>query len=595
MASETRTCQNCKQQFTIEPEDFQFYEKIKVPAPTWCPECRLIRRLTWRNERSLYRRNCDKCGKSIISVFPKDSGLIVYCKACWWQDDWDGMKFGVSFNPNLPFLIQLRELLNRVPVPALFGLEKTLENSEYTNMTSYLKNCYFVTHSDHSENCSYGSMMVDSKDSIDNLLLYESELCYETVNCRKSYQTFFSLDCESCHKVMFCKNCVGCSDCIGCVNLRNKKFHIFNQSYSKDEYEKLAKNFRPISSLMIEGIKSRAYAHWNKFPQKYIHEKHNSSVSGDYLYNSKNVHQTFMGVDTEDSKFCAFITPPRVTNCYDFTHYGNVADLLYETLQAGDHVSKILFSWFAVSNELNVEYSIFTVGCQNIFGSISIKKREYCILNKQYAKEEYEKIRREIIKQMSDMPYRDKRGNIYRYGEFFPLEMSPFGYNATTAQELFPISETEARENGYSWKNQERYEYKITMSKETIPDKAEEVSDSILNEIIECAHAGKCVEQCSIAFKITANELAFYKKMNLPLPRLCPNCRHYQRLKQRNPFKLWHRQCQCAGEKSENGIYQNTISHFHGAGKCPNEFETSYAPERKEIVYCEQCYNAEVV
>src|SRR3989344_2055834 len=88
---ETRVCQNCKNSFTIEPEDFLFYEKISVPPPTFCPECRLIRRLAWRNEKSLYRRSCDKCKKDIISVFHRDGGLTVYCSACWWSDDWDAM------------------------------------------------------------------------------------------------------------------------------------------------------------------------------------------------------------------------------------------------------------------------------------------------------------------------------------------------------------------------------------------------------------------------------------------------------------------------------------------------------------------------
>ncbi|MFH1162189.1 MAG: hypothetical protein V1696_02855 [Candidatus Jorgensenbacteria bacterium] len=46
------------------------------------------------------------------------------------------------------------------------------------------------------------------------------------------------------------------------------------------------------------------------------------------------------------------------------------------------------------------------------------------------------------------------------------------------------------------------------------------------------------------------------------------------------------------GEK--NGVYTNTAIHQHGDGPCPNEFETSYAPERKEIVFCERCYNAEM-
>jgi hypothetical protein len=48
-------------------------------------------------------------------------------------------------------------------------------------------------------------------------------------------------------------------------------------------------------------------------------------------------------------------------------------------------------------------------------------------------------------------------------------------------------------------------------------------------------------------------------------------------------------------EVEESHTYQNTSTHpHHENNHCPNEFETSYAPERKEIVYCEQCYNAEV-
>ena len=68
---EKRTCQNCKKDFTIKSEDFSFYEKIKVPAPTWCPECRMIRRMNFRNERSLYKQNCALCKKSTISMYAR--------------------------------------------------------------------------------------------------------------------------------------------------------------------------------------------------------------------------------------------------------------------------------------------------------------------------------------------------------------------------------------------------------------------------------------------------------------------------------------------------------------------------------------------
>jgi len=41
--TEVRICQNCKKDFTIEPEDFTFYEKIKVPPKSkeivCCEQC----------------------------------------------------------------------------------------------------------------------------------------------------------------------------------------------------------------------------------------------------------------------------------------------------------------------------------------------------------------------------------------------------------------------------------------------------------------------------------------------------------------------------------------------------------------------------
>jgi DNA-directed RNA polymerase subunit RPC12/RpoP len=72
MPPETKICQNCKNDFIIEPDDFLFYEKIKVPPPTFCPECRMVRRMIWRNCRSLFKRECGSCGKSIISMYHKD-------------------------------------------------------------------------------------------------------------------------------------------------------------------------------------------------------------------------------------------------------------------------------------------------------------------------------------------------------------------------------------------------------------------------------------------------------------------------------------------------------------------------------------------
>jgi len=231
-----------------------------------------------------------------------------------------------------------------------------------------------------------------------------------------------------------------------------------------------------------------------------------------------------------------------------------------------------------------VNYSVLCPNNDNnLFGCIGLRNKSYCILNRQYTKEEYEELIPKIIKQMDKIPYRDGKGVVYKYGEFFPSELSPFAYNETIAQQHFPLVQKEAEKQGYKWKEKEIKNYEVEVKMEEIPDNIKNATESIVNRAIECAHKEQCNEQCTKAFKIIEPELQFYKRMNLPLPRLCPNCRHYQRLSKRNPMKLWHRTCMC-----------DKTSHFHDKEKCGVKFETSYAPDCPEIVYCERCYQQEV-
>ncbi len=106
MNAETRECQNCKTQFTIEPDDFTFYEKIKVPPPSWCPECRYIRRLLDRNEWTMYKRKCDATGKVIISIYRPDAPFPVYDQEYWKSDAWDPLSYGREFDFSRPFFEQ---------------------------------------------------------------------------------------------------------------------------------------------------------------------------------------------------------------------------------------------------------------------------------------------------------------------------------------------------------------------------------------------------------------------------------------------------------------------------------------------------------
>src|SRR3989338_587345 len=118
---ETKQCQNCKQNFVIEPEDFQFYEKIKVPPPTFCPECRFFRRALFRNERKLFKGKDSLRGKSFVSFWPPELGFTVYFDKDYWnQDLWDPLKYGQNFDPSRPFFTQVFEIFKKVPKMATF-------------------------------------------------------------------------------------------------------------------------------------------------------------------------------------------------------------------------------------------------------------------------------------------------------------------------------------------------------------------------------------------------------------------------------------------------------------------------------------------
>ena len=586
MTSETRVCQNCKQQFVIEPQDFSFYEKMKVPPPTWCPRCRLQRQFSFRNERHLYRRQCNLCHKNIISVFTDNVPFSVYCNNCWWSDNWDPLQYGVMYDFKLPFFEQWRNLFQKVPKLALNNTKSV--NSEYTNYATENKNCYLLVSAWENENVLYGTRVHHGKDAMDCYNVFDSSLAYECVDTPKSYGLLYSQECVGCTESSYLFDCRNCTQCIACVGLRSKSFHVFNKQVGKEEFQKIKdklnvnKEFRESLEKEFEKLKL-------SIPRKYAQLVKTTASVGDNLYNCKECTSSF---DLSECEHCVrMVIGGKLKDNMDVS-YDDESQLSYEMMSAHQDYNCRFSStiWFS----RDIAYSQHCMSSEQLFGCNALRHKSYCILNKQYTKKKYEKLIPQIIEQMRSVPYVDKKGRTYAYGEFFPLELSPFAYNETVAQEYFPLTKEEALTLGSSWKEREDRNYQITSQANDLPDHIKAVEDSILKEVIGCEHGGKCNEECTIAFRVTEPELQLYRKLNVPLPKLCPNCRHYGRFKKRNPLKLWHRQCQCAGAKSENGVYANTVSHVHDADHCMNEFETSYASDRPEIVYCEQCYNAEV-
>src|SRR3989338_6357072 len=396
--SENRICQNCKKDFVIEPDDFLFYEKIKVPPPTFCPEFRLQRMVAWRNDWHMFRKKGARTGEVIFSLFPEESPVKIYDRDYWISDAWDPVEYGVDYDFSKPFFEQFKELLSKVPMPS--HSMTNVVNSHYCANASSIKNCYLCRGVAYTEDSAYLIWDQASKQCFDSHMTNGCELSYGNVNTIICYKTFFSVDCESCQEMILCKDCVGCNSCITSIGLRNKSYCIFNEQYSKEEYLKKINKFNLGSYKSIENLKVKAYQHWLNYPQKYIHGYHNVNASGDYIYESKNSKNCYRVRGVEDSKFVQNILTGPVKDCYDYTNWGDNTELVYESLIVGEGVYNVKFTVQSYVNVQNLSYCVFCHNSSDLFGCVSLRKKQHCILNKQYTKEEYEKIVPKIIKHM---------------------------------------------------------------------------------------------------------------------------------------------------------------------------------------------------
>ncbi len=241
----------------------------------------------------------------------------------------------------------------------------------------------------------------------------------------------------------------------------------------------------------------------------------------------------------------------------DVYHIGYNTELCYE-MHGCTRTANCQFCHLCY-DDMNLTYCDTCQNSQNLFGCVSVKKGEYLIFNKKYSKTDYQILKEKIIKHMK------KTGE---YGEFFPPQIAPVGYNETQGNFYMPMSKEEVLTKGWRWEDNIPGTFgQETISKGSIPDKIEDVPDSYLNEIFTCVN-------CLKNYNVTRNELLFYRKENIPFPRRCPNCRYKRRFDLRPARRLWHRKCMNEG--------------------CKNEFETCYALGRSERVYCESCYNKEV-
>jgi len=412
-------CKNCKTRFTVTDEDLAFYKKMDVPPPTLCPDCRQQRRLAWRNERTLYKRKCSGTGKTIICIYPENTAFPVHSHDYFFSDKWNALDYGRDFDFNKPFFKQFYELLKIVP--RILNYSFANENAEYGNLSSWNKNCYMCFESDNNRDCLYSYYSYRCTDVVDCSYATKCELCFECTDIIKCYNLEYSQDCKNCSDSKYLKNCTGCKECFGCVNLINKRYCFLNKQFSKEKYYSEISQPDFSQKDFLEFIK--------KFPQKHMHGYQNENCTGDYLNNCQNCSHCFNSSNLRDCKFV--FNCEKIEDGYDIDTYGGTegAKLVYECHSVGRGAFNVAFGNNVYQGLTDAYYCDNCINSKNLFGCISMRHAKNCILNKEHSEKEYKALRERIIAHM-------KKTN--EWGEFFPMEISPFKYEETVARDYFP-------------------------------------------------------------------------------------------------------------------------------------------------------------
>lgn len=555
-----QSCTSCQKEFEVSESERQFLDKLAptiagkkfpLPIPDLCPDCRLQIRTAHRNEQYLYHHKSAKSGKSIVTLYAPDTeygkDFKIYEHDEWWKDDWDAASYGRDFDFTRPFFEQFHELLKEVPRVNLMQVNN--ENSPYTTGTGYCKNCHLINCSENDEDCYYGKLLQGCRDTMDSDYVYDSELCYDCFYVRKCYNCIGVSYSQNCMDCCFSENLKGCRNCFLCTNLSNKEFYFMNQPMSKEQYEEGVKKFLGSHTNWLKAKELFATERAKRI-YKFANVLNCENSTGDFLMNCKNCADCF---DVNDSEDCKFVTVGvNVKDLLDCSNMYLKPQLCYQTLGTIE-VYHCLFCIYVFHSQ-ELMYSQFCFNSNNLFGCVGLRRKQYCILNKQYTKEQYEELVPRIIQHMQ------KTGEFAKY---FPPALSPFGYNESVSQEYFPLTREEALAKGFFWKEKDPKEYQPQTY--VVPDNIHDVPESILRELLAC-------ELCGKNYQIIAQELRRLKDMQLPIPRNCPDCRHIERMKLRQPRKLWERACD----------------------KCGAEMKSVFGPENKEKVYCEKCYSGEV-
>ncbi len=550
--------EHCQREFNIETEDIEFLKMLRVPPPNYCPTCRRIRRSAHMNLNKIFKRGCDapNHNESFISIYSEECPFPVFDYKYFIGDEFDPFTYGQDYREGDSPIETLFKLRKIFPMPSFANRDPSSVNSEYTNGGRNLKNGYYAFGAFHSENIWYSNLINKSRNIMDCRDVNDSEYVYDSsysVNLYKCSSVYFSSDCIDSMMLFDCRNC---SNCFGCVNLRNKQYCVFNEQFTKEDYSTFIESLYPLSRKALQEYKVKFWDLVKKLPMNGPRNFKSNDITGVCILNSKDIHD---GVDIRNSEHIRHgdgLLSHK--DSMDSVFSGGHSRMLYGAINIGSESSQVKFS-LSSKYCTECEFIFSSKNLSNCFMCFGLQNKSYCILNKQYTEEEYyslvDKIKSEML----------KRGE---YNDGLGLEFSAQAYNFSIGQISYPLTEEQIVSlDGYVAKEPETNVGNLeVLSRGSIPDTIEEIDGSILNKGLLCEISNR-------PFRITESELEFYRSMKLPLPSVHPSIRMEDKIRMVPVGKKFTTNCD----------------------NCHKDIETIFNPKEGWNLFCETCYQQEVI
>lgn len=548
-----RQCEHCRKSFTLTTSEHTLYTKVDIELPNTCLTCRFAQYFAFWPFGKFRKGVSALTGESLITMLPADARYPIYSAKEWWSDAWDPMDHGQDYDPTRPFFDQLKELQEKVPRPHQQGTNST--GSDWCDDVWDCKNCYLSRSIVKSENLSYGYRVVETKDSFDISHAFNLDNCYECTYSFSSFGLAFCRNCRDCMNSQFMYDCRNCSNCTMCWNLRGKQYCIENVQYTKEEYFEKIKEYDMGSFEKLTALKER----FEELLRTETVHRENFSVNtynsmGTYLADCNNCTNVFAWEKSENCMNC--LRGREAKDCIDLLGTWKI-EVSGNNSCCGGGGGAYALKYSSWSEGRYSEYLDNCLECEYCFGCISLRKKKYCILNKQYTKEEYETLREQIV---ADMRARGE------YGKFMPYDMGLCSYNLTTAAIYMPeVTKEDVLALGGYWDDKPE-DSAQGMPTAELPDNISEVDVSITKQPLICPETGW-------RYNISVDEFAFLSRRNIALPRVHFDSRTKKRMHTIAPWRSNMRNC----------MY------------CQKEV-TSYYPEEwnYQNIACEDCYKREI-